>query len=287
MKESEITLRDGRKLAYAEYGDPNGKPVFFFHGIPGSRLFTPEEEQTRRAGARIITTDRPGFGHSSFQRRRRITDWPNDLAALADALKIEKFHLFGHSGGTPYTLVSAWAMPERVRGAAVACGPCPPGNPAAMEGITPLNRFGLVAGRWMPWVLWQGIVWYLYRMGHEHPEYLFNRAAGDRPEADAKIFSDPEIFKLCCLGQSEGLRPGTRGFAWETRILVRPWSFPLEQVKVPVHIWHGTEDVDAPVGMGRALAAAIPGSKLTVLQGEAHNLIFPHWEEILTDLFKK
>lgn len=286
MIEDILTLPDGRRLAYAEYGDPHGKPVFFFHGIPGSRLFTPEEEATRRAGARIITTDRPGFGLSTYRPGRRIPDWPADVAALADALGIRTFHVLGHSGGSPYTLVTAWALSDRVRGAAVACGAGPADAPGVKEGMTPLNRFGLTVGRFLPWPLWRLLVWYLYRMGHENPAYLFERAAGDRPDSDARILADPEIFRLCCLGQSEGLRPGTTGFAWETRLLTRPWGFPLEEIRVPVHFWHGTDDVDTPLAMGKAMAARIPGSRLTVLPGEAHNLIFPHWEEILTDLLK-
>jgi len=284
MSEGNLTLPDGRTLAYAEFGDPEGIPVFFFHGIPGSRVFIPEPEQTRRAGVRVITTDRPGFGHSTFKPGRRMSDWPADVAALADALGIATFHVLGHSGGAPYTLAAAWGLPDRVRGAAVACGAGPHDAPGVLENMTPLNRFGLSVGRYIPWPLWQLLIWYLYRRGHEDPAYLFNRAAGDRPAADVEILSDPQIFALCCQGQSEGLRPGTRGFAWETRLLTRPWDFPLEEIRVPVHVWHGTEDVGAPLAMGKAIAARVPGSRLTILEGEAHNLIFPRWLEILTDL---
>lgn len=36
--DTEIRLSDARRLAYAEYGDPLGTPLFLFHGLPGSRL---------------------------------------------------------------------------------------------------------------------------------------------------------------------------------------------------------------------------------------------------------
>ena len=71
-----ITLKDGRLLAYAEYGDPAGTPVFFFHGTPGSRLFRPSDSITLKLGVRLICTDRPGYGASTFQPGRRLLDWP-------------------------------------------------------------------------------------------------------------------------------------------------------------------------------------------------------------------
>lgn len=33
-----LQRRDGRRLGFAEYGRPNGEPLFYFHGHPGSRL---------------------------------------------------------------------------------------------------------------------------------------------------------------------------------------------------------------------------------------------------------
>src|SRR5437868_4337089 len=108
-------LRDGRALGYAEYGDPGGTPVFFFHGSPGSRLQRhPDPSITSSFGARIITVDRPGYGRSDFQPGRRLLDWPADAAQLADALSIERFAAIGLSGGGPYLLACAYAMPERL-----------------------------------------------------------------------------------------------------------------------------------------------------------------------------
>jgi pimeloyl-ACP methyl ester carboxylesterase len=85
-------LADGRVLGYAEWGDPQGAPVFYFHGTPASRL-DPVcfPDAPAQAGVRLISVDRPGMGLSSFQRGRQIADWPDDVAALADALGIDRF----------------------------------------------------------------------------------------------------------------------------------------------------------------------------------------------------
>jgi pimeloyl-ACP methyl ester carboxylesterase len=282
---STITLKDGCTLAYAEYGNPKGGPVFFFHGVPGSRLFHPPNEVTSRLGMRLITIDRPGCGLSTYQPNRRIPDWPRDVSALADYLGIESFHVVGHSGGGPYTLACAWALPERVRGAAVVCG-AGPADVETMKNMTPLNRLAFSIGGITPWPLWRIIAWYLYRMGRDNPAYLFERGAKDRAPADTEVLKWPGVLEENYASQSESLRQGTRGFALEARLLVRPWGFRLENIRVPVHIWHGTEDVDTPVSMGKAVAARIPNSRLTICPGEAHMLIYPHWEEILTTLIQ-
>jgi len=283
---STITLRESRTLAFAEYGDPRGTPVFFFHGIPGSRLFRPPDDVTTRLGVRLLCTDRPGSGLSTYQPGRRILDWPEDVCALADSLGVETFHVVGHSGGGPYTLACAYALPERVRGAAVLCGAGPADADEALKTMTPLNRLAFSIGRYTPWPLWRLLVWYFYRMGHENPAYLFERGAKDRPRADTEVLNGPGVLELNYASQSEALRQGTRGFALEARLIVCPWGFRLEDIHVPVHVWHGTDDVDTPVAMGKAVAARIPDSRLTICPGEGHMLLFPHWEEILVALCK-
>lgn len=284
---STITLGDGRTISYAEYGNPRGQIVFFFHGIPGSRLFRPPDEVTTRLGVRLICTDRPGSGLSAYYPGRRILDWPADVSVLADSLGVQTFHAVGHSGGGPYTLACAYALPERVRGAAVVCGAGPADRKEALKTMTSLNRLAFSIGRYMPWQLWRLLVWYFYRKGHENPAYLFERGAKDRPRSDTEVLNGPGVLELNYASQSEGLCQGTRGFALEARLIVRPWGFRLEDIRVPVQVWHGTEDVDTPVAMGKAVAARIPGSRLTICTGEGHMLLFPHWEEILAQLISE
>src|SRR3990172_1314809 len=104
-----VRLPDGRKLAYAEFGPPDGHPVLYFHGAPSSRLeplFLGDAELVR-LGLRVIAPDRPGMGGSDFQPGRGFSHWPADVVALADALGLGKFGVFGVSGGGGY--VSACA----------------------------------------------------------------------------------------------------------------------------------------------------------------------------------
>ena len=62
-------LKNGRKLGYSEYGDTKGKPIFYFHGWPTSRLQAQvNDEIAKKLQIRIISIDRPGIGLSELQK---------------------------------------------------------------------------------------------------------------------------------------------------------------------------------------------------------------------------
>lgn len=284
---STITLRDGRTLAYAEFGDPRGKPVFFFHGTPGSRFFRPPDEITARQGVRLICVDRPGYGESTFQDARCILDWPEDITQLADALGTDKFTVAGHSGGGPYTLACAFSLPERVCAAALLSGAGPANTPDVMSGMSFRNKLGLTIGKFLPWPLWRTLIWVFYHRRAADPAADIDRGNGHRPQADEQQFCRLEVREACIRSEVEAFRPGLRGLSWDTRLLTRPWGFRLEEIRVPVYLWHGTADDQATVPMARYLAGTIPTCKATLCENEGHLLLFPHWEEILTQLISE
>jgi pimeloyl-ACP methyl ester carboxylesterase len=277
-------LSDGRKLGYAEYGDPQGKPVFFFHGTPGSRFFRPYDEITTGLGVRLICVERPGYGESTFQPARCFLDWPEDIKQLANFLAIEKFWVSGHSGGAPYVSACALALPNRVRGAAILSGAGPLDSPGAARNLTAMNKFGLAVGRFVPWFFWRGLIWIFYHRRAEDPDAEIDRGTGHRPQVDEEQIQKPEVRDICVRSEVEAFRHGLHGVAWDTRLLTRSWGFALEEIRIPVQLWHGTDDDQTSLSMARSVASKIPGSTLTICEKEAHLLLFPHWEEILTQL---
>ena len=98
-----IVLADGRRLAYSEYGDTHGSPVFYFHSQASSRLegrfFHRDAE---RGGFRIIAIDRPGTGFSDPRPGMKHRDFVGDVLALADSLAIPEFGLLAWAGGAPF-----------------------------------------------------------------------------------------------------------------------------------------------------------------------------------------
>src|SRR5919109_4568041 len=139
-----IRLRDGRQVGYAEWGDPGGQPLFYFHGWPGSRLEGRLGDQPAKAkGIRLIALDRPGMGLSDHQPRRRLVDWPDDVIQVAAALGLDRFAVLGISGGGPYAAACAWKLSDRLTGAGIVSGLAPLDVPGVIAGMSRRNRLSL------------------------------------------------------------------------------------------------------------------------------------------------
>jgi pimeloyl-ACP methyl ester carboxylesterase len=284
METTTIKLKDGRSLAYEQYGDLKGKPVFFFHGTPGSRFFRPPDEITMKLGARLITVDRPGYGESSFQPKRKMLDWPKDIVQLADFLKLEKFHLAGHSGGGPYVLACTHELRERVISAVTVSGAGPPQAIVSASGISTINRLGLQFGRFIPWIIWKILVFSIFNNRRKDPWKDMDQQERNRPLADSLLMNDPKNRHTCFISELEAFKPGLLGLAWDTHLLSQEWGFHLGDIQVPVCIWHGSADNQAPLSMAQSLVDKIPSSTSRFLLGEGHLLLFKYWEDILNGL---
>ena len=90
IRDATVRLRDGRALAYCEWGHAEGPAVLAFHGSPGSRVWWPALHHTEVAGVRLVTVDRPGCGASDPQSGRTIAGWAGDVTELTKALGIER-----------------------------------------------------------------------------------------------------------------------------------------------------------------------------------------------------
>src|SRR4029453_12911038 len=127
--EGNIAVGDDRQIGFAEFGDPQGRAIFWLHGTPGARRQIPMEARVyaEERKIRLIGVDRPGIGSSTPYQYDTISAFAEDLRTIADTLGIDRFEVIGLSGGGPYTLAAAAAMPDRVVAAGVLGGvaPCP------------------------------------------------------------------------------------------------------------------------------------------------------------------
>jgi pimeloyl-ACP methyl ester carboxylesterase len=276
-----LTLRDGRRLGYSEYGKLDGEPGFYFHGHPGSRL-EPEfaDEAAGGAGVRIIALDRPGLGLSDFQPHRTILDWPRDVEEAADLLGLDRFAVLGTSGGGPYALACAHELPERITRVGVVSGVGPYDAPGATHGMRWANRVGFQLGARFP-PLAQLIMWSMERQLRRRPERALDAVAQAMPPPDAEIAARPEVRRILAAVFAEAFRQGSRGAARDIVLLGRPWGFRLDRIEPTVHLWQGEADTLVPPAMGRHLAARIPNCEATFFPTEGHLLVFDHVSEIV------
>jgi pimeloyl-ACP methyl ester carboxylesterase len=272
----DLTLRlgDGRTLGYAEYGAAAGAPLFVFHGSPGARMQVRlAHAPASKRGIRVIAPDRPGLGLSTRRPGRAIADWPDDVRELADALGIARFAVIGISGGGPYAAACAWKLPGRITRAGIVSGVAPPEGPHLVNGLRRPGRlaFNLVLGT--PWLM--RCVMALGRpASRRFPELLFERVRTLAPAVDQPALHRPEVVASLSASLREAFRSGGQGVADELLLLTRPWTFRLEEIRVPVRLWHGEADGVVPVAMGRHLANVIPDCRAEFIPGGGHYLVF-------------
>lgn len=275
-----FTLPDGRHLAYMEWGDPNGFPTFYFHGTPSSRLegaFAHAAAQKHRL--RLIATDRPGYGYSSFQHNRAFRNWPEDICQLADELGVEAFGVAGHSGAGPHLFAcGACIDPARLRfiGALGPWGPV--ASPEIMADLNALDRFYARMSRRVPWIMrtafaplgWGARYW---------PKLFFKVMEANVSEADKARLRDKTFLHHFREMEQEAFRQGSRGAAHEAAICFGVWDFDIAEVAVPTYIWLGEDDIFVSNKMGYHLKDKIPGAELHLLPDKGHFNI-ENWNDV-------
>jgi pimeloyl-ACP methyl ester carboxylesterase len=267
-----LVTEDGRRLAVEEWGDPRGRPVFLLHGTPGSRLGPrPRGPVLYRRGIRLVAYDRPGYGRSDRCLGRTVAAAAADVSAIADELGIDQFSVVGRSGGGPHALACAALLPDRVMRASVLVGIAPPDAPGLewRAGMTQANRRDYaIADQGMSRLT----EWYESRAAKTRadPGSMLDFLDPQLPEADRRVLSDFGIKEMLESNFVEAFRESAAGWVDDTFAFLAPWGFELDQIKVPVLLWHGENDVFSPISHSRWLAGRIADAKLSIVHGAAH-----------------
>jgi pimeloyl-ACP methyl ester carboxylesterase len=275
-----LELGDRRWVACVECGDPAGRPVFAFHGLPGSRLQQhPDAGIAAARGARVIHVDRPGFGLSTPAPGRTFAAAARDVAALADRLEIGTFAVAGVSGGGPFAAACAALLGERVTRAALVSSVGPPGSMRGSPGALRTRTLLAIAAH-APKLLRRPLRIAL-RRALRAPERFIDRVAARLAPDDQRTLARADVRAMLARDLAESVRQGVDALLADLRLEGRPWALPLESIRVPVALWHGEDDRIVPVAATRRLAAAIPGARAHVLPGLGHFMIVDRWGEIL------
>ncbi len=286
--EGNIAVGDDRQLGFAEFGDPQGRAVFWLHGTPGARRQIPTEARVYAEdnGVRLIGIDRPGIGSSTPFQYDTVVAFADDLRTAADTLGIDKMAVVGLSGGGPYTLGCAAAMPDRVVTVGVLGGVAPTCGPDAISGGV-MALGSLVA----PLLQWAGLPIRLaavafIRLVRPVAGPALNLYARVSPEGDRRLLVRPEFKAMFLDDLLNGSRKQLAAPFADIVIFARDWGFRLDQVKVPVCWWHGDRDHIVPFSHGEHVVAHLPDAQLYRLAGESHLAGLGRAEEILRTIIE-
>ncbi|HEX5013169.1 MAG TPA: alpha/beta fold hydrolase [Candidatus Limnocylindrales bacterium] len=281
-RESSLRLGDGRRVAIAEWGPRDGRPVFLLHGMPGSRHLCPDATVTREAGVRLIAPDRPGYGGSDPSPGRTVADGAADIAEIAAQLGIDRFSVVGWSSGGPYALALAALHPERIDAVALVASDAPTEEyPALLDEQPEASRAriarlragdpGAVAA------LEDRIAPYVERPGSILPD--------DGPDAPADLTPVARAAMTAML--ETAFEQGAAGFRDDLVATYLPWGFRLADVRRPVDIWWGDADQLTSRATTDALVDGLADvARVHIVPGAGHGLASTHWRDVLTNLFE-
>jgi pimeloyl-ACP methyl ester carboxylesterase len=270
--EGTISVAPGRRLGFAEFGPPDGRAVVWLHGTPGARRQIPQEARALapELGLRIIGIDRPGIGSSTSHLYPNVLGFAADLATVADSLGIDDMAVIGLSGGGPYALAAAYAMPDRVVAAAVLGGVAPTKGPDAIKGglvDVGVRLAPLVALTHVPTGIFLTGAVRLARPVASPGLDLYARLS---PAGDRALLRRPEFKAMFLDDLLNGSRKQLSAPLADVLLFTKDWGFRVGDVTVPVRWWHGDADHIIPFAHGKHMVGLLPDAELHVLAGESH-----------------
>ncbi len=284
--EGNVAVGGDRQIGFAEFGDPRGRAVFWLHGTPGARRQIPVEARlyAERKHIRLIGVDRPGIGSSTPFQYRNVLAFAEDLRTIADVLGIDEMAVIGLSGGGPYALACAAAMPERVVVTGVLGGVAPTIGPDAISGG--LMSLGSALAPLMPIIglplrlAAVSLIQMIRPLGSRAVD-MYGRVS---PEGDRRLMARPEFKAMFLDDLLNGSRKQMAAPFADVVAFAKDWGFRLDEVKVPVRWWHGDKDHIIPFAHGQHVVSRLPDAELYALPGESHLAGLGYAKDILDNL---
>lgn len=273
-----LSVNHNHQIAWNEYGAPDGEPVFYFHGTPGSQLEAfPADQAARDLGIRLICPERPGYGDSASQIDFSLLDWPNALTQLADKLKLNNFSILAYSAGGPYALACAHEIPEHIKHITLVGCTAPFETDVMQDYICadfkPLYELSATD--------YPSAIDQVSQLARS-PEVLFDVLQGPLPVVDKAIFNQKAFQKHYLKNLTHALNTGANGIVNDLCCLAQPWQFSLQDIELHVDIWHGHDDKNVGIAVAEYLANTLKSTSTHYLDDCGHYFLFNNWYEVLT-----
>jgi pimeloyl-ACP methyl ester carboxylesterase len=257
-----ISVGRERDVCLEMAGDPQGSPILVHNGTPNSRhLYGRWIADAAEKGIRLISYDRPGYGGSTADPGHTVASGAQDVRAIAEALGLDRLGIWGISGGGPYALGCAALLPDMAVAVAVLASLAPHGKEGFdyFAGMGELNAEDIKlffsdreAARRKAHQDWEEFM-------AATPEQLAEGIKSLLSPVDAQALTG-ELAQWLADSAHDGLAAGEQGW-WDDGVShLTGWGFDLEDIQVPVKIWHGRQDRFIPVQHGQWLAANVPGA---------------------------
>jgi pimeloyl-ACP methyl ester carboxylesterase len=236
-------------------------------------------EIVERLHIRLILADRPGIGLSDF-RPYTIAIYPNIVAEFADKLGLDRFPVLGISSGGKFVAACAWKIPQRLTTATIVCGSAPFNMPGVKESLSKQDQQVYGMADKIPW-LFRLMLWKIAIDARKNPASILSLFA-ELSEVDKVVLTRPNVTEAYGKMVVEAFRQGTRGAALDWKLEARPWGFSLQEIQMPVNIWHGEEDKLVSIEQARIQSKAIPDAHVKFFPNEGHTVFVNRLEELLS-----
>jgi pimeloyl-ACP methyl ester carboxylesterase len=268
VEERSVTLRDGRVLAVAVSGPPDGVPLLYHHGTPGC-LLQPAASRAACAarGLRLVTYTRAGAEGSTRNPGRSVADIAADMEDVLDALGAARCLVAGKSGGGPHALATAALLPDRVA-AVISIAGCRPYGEGFLDGMGADNIEEFELALQGEDALRPFVMKHREALKDADAEGLVRDLASLLPEVDRQVLTSG-VGADSVAGMIAGVQVPD---AWidDDLAFTRSWGFDLAAITVPAYVWQGSEDKMVPFHHGEWLAEHVPGAVAHLEEGEGH-----------------
>lgn len=282
-----FVTKDQKKITYYTFGNPNGVPLLFYHGFPGTgkqaQLLC---ESHLRSEIYFIAIDRPGYGDSDPQMNLTLQKFASDIDELTTHLNVSKFINMGVSGGGPYAAAVAYYLPNKIIKSGSICGVAP----ITTENFKYLNsrqRKIFLMTKLLPGNALKFLVQKIYDANVNKFDQYLSTDFDSIFEKDKLIFNNPDVGPFLMETFKLSLKNGPQGMLIDMNIISKPWGFSLDQIQGPYYLWHGDRDDIVHHEMSNYMNRKIPNVKYELFKGEGHySLPYNFRDKILEDLIR-